>query len=136
MGAEEVRRMLLSLLEDGGAEYTQWRGCIRFPMEREGMRWEALCLCREASALVYARYPFPVRDRRRALELCNEVNRQAAHGAVFVPEDGYAVFRTAADMGDIYDARERLERALRNSAALICRFWGSFQACGNPSDAL
>ena len=127
MREEDVRRVLLALLEEGGAAYVEENGYVRFRMERDGLLWETACRCTAGAVLIYGRCPFRVKNRDAALRECSDVNCRMTRGAAFLPEDGQIVFRTRADMSDIFDARERLDDALRYNAAALVRFWGRFQ---------
>lgn len=126
--ADTIRAMLLTLLEDSGAQWQEEQGLIRFRLRRDGMVWETACRCLEGELLVYGRYPFTA-DCARGLALCSRVNAQTVRGAMFLPEDGQAVYRTRAELDDPYDARIRMLRALEYNAAAIARFWGDMARC-------
>lgn len=126
MEAKDTRRLLIALLEDSGAAWREEAGLIRFRVAREGMAWETACRCERDQILCYGRYPFAAADRARCLERCNEVNDRAVGGAMFLAGDGRPVFRTRAELADLYEARRRLIRALEYNAAVMARFWGRF----------
>lgn len=128
MKAWETRELLIALLEDSGASWREDLGLIRFRFAREGMTWEVACRCEADQILCYGCYPFSSTDRARCLERCDEINRQAVEGAMFLPKDGRPVFRTRAELEDPYGARRRLIRALEYNAAVVARFWGTL--CG------
>lgn len=132
MDATETEELLLALLEERGAEWTRERGYIRFPVRRQGLRWEADCLCERGRVLIYGRYPFVPADRGAALALCNRANLRLCRGAMLLPEDGRPVLRTTAELDDIYDAAYRLRRALEENAAAVVRWWGPLE---NPGPA-
>ncbi len=128
MEQEDVRRMLLRMLEEAGVPWAEQAGLIRFRAEKGGMRWEMNCRCRRGEAIVYSRYPFSVPMETKAWVLCNRVNVQAPRGAMLLPGDGRPVFRTWAGLRDPYDAEERLRDALTFAARLTARFWGDWEA--------
>ncbi len=124
MEAKDTRRLLIALLEDSGAAWQEEAGLIRFRIARDGMLWETACRCERDQILCYGRFPFAAADRARCLERCNEINGQTVMGAMFLPRDGRPVFRTRAELEDLYEARRRLIRALEYNAAVVARFWG------------
>lgn len=126
MEAEEIRRLLVTLLDDSGAAWTSWGGCICFRLEKNGAVWEMACRCLQGRLLAYGRYPFAVPDRALALRLCNEVNSRVIQGAAFLQEDGRPIFRTGASLPDAYDAARLIREAIEYNAAVICRFWQRF----------
>lgn len=123
MDATETEGLLLALLEEHGADWTRSRGYIRFLVRRQGLCWEADCLCERGRVLIYSRYPFIPADRGAALALCNRANLRLCHGAMLLSEDGRPVLRMAAELDDIYDAAHRLRRALEENAAAVVRWW-------------
>lgn len=126
MEAEEIRRLLITLLEDSGAAWAAQGGCICFRLAKNGAVWEMACRCIKGRLLAYGRYPFAAADRAQALRLCSEVNSQVVQGAMFLQEDGRAVFRTDAALPDLYDASRLMREAIEYNAAVICRFWRGF----------
>ncbi len=127
MKQREIEELLTRLLEERGVPWVRERGLIRFRLRRGGAEWEVDCRCLDAQAECYGRYPFSVSGRADALRRCNEINLRTARGAMLLPPDGRPVFRTVADIGDAYDAAERIERALDDNARLLLRFWGSLE---------
>lgn len=123
MKAEEIRALLLQLLEDSGAEWTEAGGCLLFRLRRGGAVWDMACRCLDGRMLAYGRCPAAAADRTLALERCNEINRQVVQGGMFLMEDGRTAFRTEADLPDPYDAAARLREAIEYNAAVINRFW-------------
>lgn len=123
MEAREICRLLVQLLEDSGAAWSQSDGCICFRLRRGGAVWETACRCLDGRLLVYGRYPFAAGDRARALARCSEINRQVICGAMFLDGDGRPVFRTDAALPDVYDARGRAAWAIEYNAAVLRRFW-------------
>ena len=93
-----------------------------------GCKWETLCVCRERLVLIDGCYPFPAVDRERARTVCEEINRQAVMGSMFLSE-GRAVFRTGADLFDAYSAYEHIGRALEYNAGVMVRFWTQMASC-------
>lgn len=126
MEAEDIQRLLIQLLEDSGAAWTAQGGYICLRLEKNGAVWEMACRCLKSRLLAFGRYPFAAADRDRSLRLCNEVNRQVVQGAMFLQEDGRPVFRTGADLPDLYDASRLMREAIEYNAAVICRFWQRF----------
>ena len=132
MKGREIETLLTQLLEERGVPWVREQGLIRFRLRRGGAEWEVNCRCLDGQAECYGRYPFSVSDRAEALRRCNEINLQTARGTMLLPPDGRPVFRTVADAGDVYDAAERLERALDDNSRLLLRFWGSLARTGFP----
>lgn len=126
MEPQAIRQLLISLLEDSGAEWTSWGGCICLRLEHGGAVWEMACRCIQGRLMAYGRYPFGAADRARALRLCSEINSQVVQGAMFLQEDGRPVFRTGAALPDPYDAPQLIREAIEYNAAVICRFWQRF----------
>lgn len=124
MRESQTRAVLTALLNDSGAAWTTEIGWVRFRMERNGRLWEMCCLPMDDEVLCYGRYPFRLDDRAEGLRRCDEVNRQAVRGAMFLPDDGQPVFRTRAELDDAYGARTRLKAAIEYNAAILSHFWG------------
>ena len=131
MREPQTRAVLTALLDDSGAAWTTQVGWICFRMERDGGIWEMRCLPMDEQVLCYGRYPFRIEDRGEGLRRCDEVNRQAVRGAMFLPDDGQPVFRTRAELDDAYGARKRLAAAIEYNAAIIARFWGLMSRSAN-----
>lgn len=125
MPESQARAVLTALLDESGAAWTGELGWIRFRMERNGCLWEMNCLPMDGEVLCYGRYPFRIDDRTEGLRRCDEINRQAVRGAMFLPDDGRPVFRTRAELDDAFGARTRLSAAIEYNAAIISRFWGA-----------
>ena len=123
MREPQTRAVLTALLNESGAVWTTEMGWIRFRIERNGCLWEMCCLPMDGEVLCYGRYPFRLENRTEALRHCNEVNRQAARGAMFLSDDGRPAFRTRAELDDAYGARRRLKAAIEYNAAILARFW-------------
>lgn len=128
MDASVTEGILLDLLDERETDWTRERGYIRFALRREGMAWEADCLCRSRELLIYGRYPFTLSDRGAALELCNRANLAMSRSTLLLPGDARPAWRTAADMGDIYDAAFRLREALDDNSGAVVRWWGRLEA--------
>ncbi len=124
MNEDEALRLLRSLLEDRGAEWIEESGWLRFRSRREGMLWETDCCARDGAVLVFGRFPFRCRDRTRAREICDEINRTLVRGALFLSEDGKPVYRCRAETDDVFGAEARIDAALRHSAGVMARYWG------------
>lgn len=130
MNAKETETLLTGLLEDNGVEWAREMGLIRFRLRRGAMQWEADCQCLDGRIVLYGRYPFRAEDRAAAMKACNEVNLMLDRGAMMLPKDGRPVFRTCAEMDDIYDAALRLHRAIDGNVRGVTRFWGTLErAC-------
>lgn len=127
MNQEEVRRLLTGMLEDAGVPWTEEADLIRFRAGKDGARWEMNCRCRRGELIVYSRYPFSVREGPEAWTLCNRINARTARGAMLLPEDGRPVFRSWADLEDVYGADARLRQALTFAARITARFWGDWE---------
>ena len=123
MKAQDIEQLLQLLLEERGVSWVREQGLIRFRLRKNGAEWEVNCRCSDGQLECYGRYPRSVSDRADALQRCNEINLQTSRGAMLLPEDGRAVFRTVAFLGDLYDAEELLNRALDDNSRAILRFW-------------
>ena len=123
MKASETERLLQLLLEERGVPFARESGLIRFRLRSGGAEWEVNCRCSDGQVEVYGRFPCSAAERDTALRRCNEINLQTSRGTMLLPRDGRPVFRTVADIGDIYDAEERLNRALDENQRAILRFW-------------
>ena len=119
---------LVHLLEYNGFAYRRDGDRFRVVFTDRGCKWETVCICREQSVLFYGLYPFPLRDAAKARELCGLVNSQVLFGALF-PSGERLVFRTCADLFDLYSAYESLGRALEYNASVMVRFWRQMSAC-------
>jgi len=97
-----------------------------------GCKWETVCVCRGQMVLFYGRYPFPVADPEGARLACEEINRQVVMGSMFLSE-GRLVFRTGADLFDIYSAYEHMGRALEYNAGVMVRFWTQMASCATTN---
>ncbi|MBR3570942.1 MAG: hypothetical protein IKN96_09145 [Oscillibacter sp.] len=141
MREPQTRAVLTALLDESGAVWTTQTGWIGFRLEREGRLWEMRCLPVDEAVLCYGRYPFRVENRAEGLRRCDEVNRKAVRGAMFLPDDGRPVFRTRAELDDAYGARQRLKAAIEYNAAILARFWNAMSRGDpmarfrNPADA-
>lgn len=135
MRETQTRAVLTALLDGSGAAWTTQTGWIRFRMERNGCAWEMCCLPMDGEVLCYGRYPFRLDDREEGLRRCNEVNRQAVRGAMFLPDDGRPVFRTRAELDDAYGANLRLKAAIEYNAGILVRFWNLMSQSRNPANA-
>lgn len=127
MKQKEIEELLTRLLEERGVEWVREQGLIRFRLRQNGAEWEVNCRCKDDQAECYGRYPFCISGWAEAMRRCNEINLQTARGTMLLPSDGRPVFRTVADIGDVYDAAERLERAINDNSRLLLRFWGSLE---------
>jgi len=121
-----TEQLLTALLEYSGVVWQRDMGEIRFRFTSGWMTWETACRCTEERVLIYGRYPFqiPADRRTEALEACSEINSRVIRGGMFLTREGRAVFRTWADLRDIYTARDTLARALEYNIAAVTRFWG------------
>jgi hypothetical protein len=82
----------------------------------------------DSAVLVFSLYPFYVKPSEMVRKFCNYVNTQVRYGSMFY-ENGRLVFRTGADLFDIYSAYETIARALEYNAGVIARFWVRASAC-------
>lgn len=128
MKAKDIEHLLVLLLEERSVPWVREQGLIRFRLLQNGAEWEVDFRCESGQAECFGRYPFSLSHRFAALRKCNEINLQTARGTMLLPPDGRPVFRTTADIGDVYDAEERLNRALDDNARAILRFWGSLSS--------
>ena len=128
MEQENVRSLLIRLLDEDGVPWVSQAGLIRFRVRQGGMRWEMNCRCRSGEIVLYSRYPFSVPEGAKAWKLCNSINARTARGAMLLPEDGRPVFRACADLGDVYGGETRLREALTFAARITARFWGDWEA--------
>ena len=134
MKQEDVRNLLIRLLDEDAVPWVAQAGLIRFRIRQGGMQWELNCRCRTGETVVYSRYPFSVPEGTEAWKLCNQINARIARGAMLLPEDGRPVFRDCADLRDIYEAETRLREALTFAARITTRFWGDWETlscCSN-----
>ena len=131
MKSKEIEELLAQLLEERGIPWVRQQGLVRFRLRHKGAGWELNCRCLDGLVECCARYPFSISNRAEALRRCNEINLQTARGTALLPPDGRPVIRTVAGIGDIYDAAERVERALDDASRLLLRFWGSLQQAGD-----
>lgn len=123
MSEEQVYEMLRHFLERSGTQWERRGGLVRFRLRREGMVWETECRCMAGGLLIYGRYPFEG-EREKRERVCSRINARLTHGALFVLENGHAVYRNRAALEDPFGAQERLQAALEQNAAVITRFWG------------
>ncbi|MDE7243024.1 MAG: YbjN domain-containing protein [Oscillospiraceae bacterium] len=123
-----TERQLTALLDDSGVVWRREMGEIRFRFTSGAMTWETACRCLDNQVLVYGRYPFeiPADRRTQALEACGGINSRVVRGGIYLTPEGRVVFRTWADMGDAYTARDALARALEYNIAVVTHFWGRF----------
>ena len=128
MEQENVRSLLLRMLEADGVPWVDQAGLIRFQVRQGGMLWEMNCRCRSGEIVLYSRYPFSVPEGAEAWRLCSRINARTARGAMLLPEDGRPVFRTCADLRDIFGGEDRLREALTFAARITARFWGDWDA--------
>ena len=126
MNEAETMRLLRTLLESEGAEWTEENGFIRFRSRHEGMLWETACRPCPGAMLIYARFPVTPGEPEKARKLCEEGNRVLTRGALFPGEDGSPVYRCRAELDDVFNAQTRLEAALEYSAQVITHYWGRF----------
>ena len=138
MKEEQVRALLIALLDESGVVWRRDMDDIRFRAERDGMIWETACRCVPDGALIYGRYPFRIPDtlRAQALEECSRINSRLLRGGIFLSEEGWTVLRTWADLDDPYLARERLARAIEYNAAVLARSWGRMARGLGPQDMM
>lgn len=127
MNREQAERLLTDFLDERGVAWARERGYVRFRVRSGGACWEMDCRYAGHWLLIYGRCPFQVSDREAALAACNEANLSLTDGAWALPEDGRPVFRTAADVEDIYDAAYRLQHTLRRSVTAVVRWWGRLE---------
>lgn len=117
-----------------------------------GCKWETVFVCRESTVLIYGRYPFLIAAGKRALETCEEINRQVIFGSMILLDEAGVknrkdetgehtaggkqrmAFRTAADLFDAYSAYEQIGRALEYNAGVMVRFWMQAFSCADFSD--
>ncbi len=131
MNREDVRSLLLRLLEAEGVPWVDQAGLIRFQVRQGGMSWEMNCRYRTGELVLYSRYPFSVPEGAGAWKLCNRINSRVSRGAMLLPEDGRPVFRARADMEDIFGGDMRLRAALAFAARITARFWGDWEMISN-----
>lgn len=124
MNEEEAMRLLKSLLDGEGAEWTEEQGFLRFRLRRGAMLWETACRACGSTLLIYGRFPFRCADPDRARRVCGELNRRIIRGALYLDDDGSPVYRCGAELDDVYGASERLAAALRYSAQVVAHAWG------------
>ena len=55
MGPEEIRRLLIALLESSGAAWEQADGWICFRLSKDGAVWDMACRCLTGRMLAYGR---------------------------------------------------------------------------------
>ena len=126
---------LEDLLRYNGFSYRREGDRFYLVFADRGCKWETLCVCRGQTVVFYSRYPFRTAAADAARQACEEINRQVILGSLFLSE-GYAVFRTGADLFDAYSAYEHIGRALEYNAGVMVRFWTRMAACaaGNLGD--
>lgn len=128
MERETVQGLLTRLLDESGVPWIAQADLIRFRVKQAGMDWEMNCRCRPGEIVLYSRYPFSVPAGAEAWALCNRINSRTPRGAMLLPEDGRPVYRTSADLRDIFGGEDRLREALTFAARITARFWGDWEA--------
>ncbi len=118
-------RLLRSLLEMEGVEWAEEGGFLRFRGKRGGMLWEIACRALDGALLIYARFPFACREPDRARRRCEEINRRLVRGALFLGEDAAPVYRCRAELDDVFGGEDRIRAALKYSAQVMARYWGT-----------
>lgn len=126
--AEEVE----ALLRHNGFAFQRTDNRFRTVFSDSGFKWETVFVCQDETVLLYGRYPFPIIDGERARQFCESVNRQTLFGCMLLLEERL-VFRTGADLFDLYSAYEQLGRALEYNAGVIVHFRRQAFACTVPS---
>lgn len=121
-------RLLRSLLDGEGAEWTEELGWLRFRLQRGAMLWETACRAAGSMVLIYSRFPFRCADPDGARRVCDELNRRLVRGALYLEAEGSPVFRCGAEMDDVYGAEARLAAALRYSAQVVAYSWSRLSA--------
>lgn len=117
-------RLVQTLLDNEGAEWTEANGWLRFRTRHGAALWETACRVCEGGALFYGRFPFRVYEPDKARRTCEEINRRLVRGALFLDEAGSPVYRCRAELDDVYGAEERIAAALRYGAQVVTRYWG------------
>ena len=128
MKEEEALRLLRSLLDSEGAEWTEELGWLRFRLRRGAMLWETACRAEGGTVLIFSRFPFRCADPEGARRVCDELNRRLQRGALYLEPDGSPVYRCGAELDDVFGAEERLASALRYSAQVAALAWGRLSA--------
>ncbi len=128
MDENDAIRLLQTLLEEEGAEWTEQGGYLRFRSRRGAMLWETACRAVDGALLFYGRFPFRAADPDRARRVCEELNRRLTRGALYLADDGSPVYRCRAELDDAYGATERIAAALRYEAQVIAYAWGRLAA--------
>lgn len=120
---------LRALLNYNHISFVEEKNGMRFIFVDRGLKWETFCQPTDDSAvLIFGLYPFYVKSSGMVHKFCNYVNTQARYGSMFC-ENERLVFRTGADLFDIYSAYETIARALEYNAGVIVRFWVRASAC-------
>ncbi len=124
MKNDDAMRLIKTLLDNEGAEWTEENGWLRFRARHGAALWETACRACDGGALFYGRFPFRAAEPDKARRVCEEINRGLVRGALFLDEDGSPVYRCRAELDDVYGAEERIAAALRYSAQVVTHYWG------------
>lgn len=124
MKHDDAMRLVKTLLDNEGAEWTEENGWLRFRTQHGAALWETVCRVCEGGALFYGRFPFRAAEPDKARRACEELNRVLVRGALFLDEDGSIVYRCRAELDDVYGAEERIAAALRYGAQVVTHYWG------------
>lgn len=120
---------LESLLEYNHIAYVKDSGEYRFIFADRGLKWETVCRpLQEGAVLIYGFYPFKLTSCPAVQQFCESVNSRVRYGAMMFQDD-QLVFRTCADLFDIYSSYETIARALEYNADVIVRFWVRAASC-------
>ena len=123
MNENDATHLLRSLLDSEGAEWAEENGWLRFRSQHDAMIWETACRACGGALLFYARFPFRFAEPDRARRLCEEANRRLVRGALYLAEDGTAVYRCRAELDDVYGAEDRIRAALGYGAQVMSHYW-------------
>lgn len=113
---------LAALLERSGVAFEREGERFRFLFTSRGCKWQTVCDCRESRVLVYGIHPARVTAEAEALALCSQLNRQLVRGSLFLQEERF-IFRTGAELTELFEAQDELARALEYNAAVLSAYW-------------
>lgn len=118
---------LAALLERSGVDYVRQGDEFRFRLASGGCTWQTVCLCQGDWVLIYGVHPAPVENAAGATALCSQLNRTLTQGSLFLQEEHF-VFRTSAQITELFEAQTRIAYALEYNAAVLSHWWEKLTA--------